>query len=425
MSRMTEIIPEELDLFSEQPSLLSVLDSTMVGYSPLHSLDSDYLEFDIIGNLERLKKLDEIYLKLQVQLVKQDGTSFKEGEKIGEALLEQPYFVNNTIAALFKSVIVTLNGQQVRNIDSNYAIKDYIEVNINNDFDAGERKLGTQNFVPNGKIETLKANCQNSRKMYLYGKLNLINVSKLLLPMVTVNIKMHFASPDTYIIENISKSGTTSKMRLLDAKLYIKHCTVRESLLLAQEKMLASGRNAIYQFSKGDILVHNVSSNSNSISIQSFYSGPRPSLLICAMTENESLIGSRMKDLYTFNHFDIRSFSFVVDGKKIPQTPYEIDISTGNYTEVFARFFEALSFSTKRTNLVTLENYKNTHFFIAEDVTSFSTALTNLSQPTDHCTVGIEASFSKALSKTISVVLYIVTQGRFEVTANRNIVNIQ
>lgn len=113
---------------------------------------------------------------------------------------------------------------------------------MNYDIEGAKSKLSNQHFAPDFDETTLKSFTKNSIETELFGKINLICLSKLLLPGISLSVRLNLASPEFYIQENVVDTATTSELKILSAKLYIKHVTPSNDIILSHERLLASGR---------------------------------------------------------------------------------------------------------------------------------------------------------------------------------------
>lgn len=269
---------------------------------------------------------------------------------------------------------------------------------------------------------------KNSVVFELYGKVNLINVSKLLLPGVSLSIRLNLENPDFFIKEakftnNTVETKTDSILKIDSAKLYVRHTVPSTDIILAHERLLSAGRSAIYEYKRGEIYTQTIAAGTNNLNVLNLYQGPKPSLIVFGMVSNEAYSGSRMKDPFLFTSQNLKSFNFVINGSSRPVNPYDIqmDDSHSCYNHVFSKVFESLGYhNTDHSNLVTRENFKN-HFLILEDLSNFNISLSDINEPSENVNIGVSGTFSKTLKETITCVLYLLIPSRFEVSGNRRV----
>jgi len=159
----------ELDLFAAHPTQSSILRTEEVSYNPIASLDgASSIEFVCLGNGETYRDLSSVYLRLVVQLKKNNNNSI-EGNAVG--------VVSNILHSIFRSSSVYLNNILVSQSDNYYHYRAYLQTILNYGSDASESHLASQGYFPNfGRItagkyvyadsnETLKNMFPNSNKV--------------------------------------------------------------------------------------------------------------------------------------------------------------------------------------------------------------------------------------------------------------------
>lgn len=417
-----QYIPEELSLFTERPLLLSIQDSVIHDYHPLNTLEgATNIEFMSLGYTDKFKDLSHIFLKLKLQVLKKDGTMFKATDL-------KPHLVSNALYSIFKSAYCRLNGNNLRNVEGNYHYKEYLETSLNFDKLCATSRLTSQLYVPNAEQAKLELVSKNSNIFDLYGKINLININKYLLSGVSFSLRLNLENPDFFFMEDTGTTGTntTSILKIKEATLYVKHILPREAVLLSIEKVLSSGRNCIYEYRRGEIVTQNIASSSSTLNIPNFYTGPKPSILVFMMCENKAFAGDRTKNPFEFKYFDLSTFNFVVNGQVRPKSGYQMTIidSEQSFNHIFSKVYESLGYhQSDKSTLINSTNFKTTHFVIVEDICALSgLGLSKINELDEIVTIGVSGTFSKALTSTVTCILYMLIPSRFEVNAQRQVI---
>lgn len=162
------------------------------------------------------------------------------------------------------------------------------------------------------------------------------------------------------------------------------------------------------------------------LSIPNFYTGVKPSLIVFGMIRNSAFAGHRKENPFQFEVFDLKTFNFQVNSVSKPQTPYEFASSeTHNcLAHVFSHLYESLGYhNSDVSNLVTRQNFDK-HFLILEDLSQLNLALSDINEINENTTIGVNGTFNKALTDTITCVLYVMIPGRFEIDASRHVTTI-
>lgn len=418
-SKIYEYVPEQFDVFSNRAMIWCVKEASIEEYSPLNTTDNaNSLEFLSLPYNEKYKDLSWVYLKLRLQILKKNGESYKTGDT------EQPYLVQNALHSIFKSAYVTLNNNVLRTVEQNYSHKEFIEGCLNFSKEHIDRRLSAQHFSSDEK--SLNENSSNSKIFELYGRINLLNLSKLMLPGVGVSFRFHLDEPDKYIKEkasNVTKNGP-SILKIHGSKLYIRHVIPSNEIILAHERLLASNRNAIYEYKRSSVITQNLAKDSSNLEIVNMYSGPRPSLILFGMLEHDSFSGNREKSPFEFKPFDLASFNFVINGSNRPTNPltYEKSDSSSCYAHIFSQVYEALGYHDAiEYNTVTQESFIKDKFFILHDLTSFNLGLSDINEVSQNVSIGVRGYFKKPLPHIVTCVLYMLIPSRFEVSGNRTV----
>lgn len=413
-----EYVPSELELFQPKHLLHCIDDETILSFYPLNPLnDATIIQFHSPALNDVYKDLSWIYLRLKVQITKEDGTKWTTADTT------QGHLVSNALHSIFKSCHVTLNGVIIPSTDQFYHIKEYIETTLNYTQDTATTRLSSQGYVPNSDGETLSTFSKNSVVYELYGRISTCVFDKLLIPGVSVDLKFTLESPEFYFVQSVTDEIRPAKLKIHDARLLIRHIKVGNFVRLAHEKLLMNNPIA-YERKHGVIRTFNVPANSSNISVSHFYSGIRPSLIVFACVKNSSIVGVRSENPFNFGHTNLRSFNFLINGQSLPATPYDVHIDSEIkcYSHIFSSVFEGLGLhASDRSNLVTKTNFANDHFLVVQDLTRFNIGLSNIDEVLSNVVIGIEGKIATPLESTMTCILYMLLPSRLTIAWNREV----
>lgn len=425
MSTLCQV--SELDLFSPNPIQLSVIDTHENVYSPLSSLDNaSVIQFQIPGSSEYYIDLNNVYLRLKLQILKSDGSAYKEVKdstktppEFTEKKAEQCGLINNNLHSLFKTLRVSLNGTVVNEIQ-NYHIKSYIDTLLNYSNDQQNTSLITQGFMKDTKDQFDKVNGDNSglvsRKyrsdnsliFELYGRLNadIFNQPKLLINGVNLDILLTLESLP-FVLMGSSEKPTIIKFH--EASLHVRHVKVHPQFALDTYKMLHSGKNAIYPFKRSEVKTYTVPKGLSSIELNHVFNGRQPTNFVMCMVENEALIGNMEKNPFNFAHFNCKSISFNLNGVPIQPSPLEHTFSsTGGYSRTYAEFLKAIgAYLTERISLVDMDEFRKGYFLVPVNLSPRQILDENLCEEiSKEGSFGINLAFTSALPSSITIIVY-------------------
>lgn len=357
---LVEVIPSELDLFNEKALLLGVQSNEYIETALLNSVQNNaQFEFHSVPFNNKFKDLSNIYLRLKCKITKGDGTEYNV-DKGAEG-----HLVSNGLYSIFRSCFVTINGTVIHSMENDYGYKEIIENMLNYQEDVvTSRFKNSQLLVPNHDSTYLASVSKKSGIFELYGRINMCNTSRLIVPNCSVNIKLNLHRPEFYMWD---KTKDSAKLHILDAKLYVKHVCPSPDLMLQIERNLNSGHNAIYTYSRCVIKTANLSRGVSNMNLNNLYVGLKPKLAIMCMVKNADYSGSKDTNPFVFTHNSLSSFKFLFNGNGVPATPYEIKVSDGenSYYRIFAKLFETLGYADK-SNLINETNFIKECFFISQ-----------------------------------------------------------
>jgi len=141
-----------------------------------------------------------------------------------------------------------------------------------------------------GSIDILNGQKQ-SKEIEMYGRIHsdLCNVPKFLLPGVRLQIKFTIAKPSFYLMN--TKADSTSILKFLDAKLYVRSIEAHPSILFAHDDTLKTNL-ANYDMTRVTLKTFTLSSEASSLSIDKTVTGHLPKRLLFAMVRNSDFLGA-------------------------------------------------------------------------------------------------------------------------------------
>ena len=409
-----ECMKSELDLFKPRHVQTSILKTEEVSYKPLNSLENQtVIEFSCQGHGDTYLDLSSINLRLKLQVLKNDGSLYRDTDE------NQVGIANNILSSLFRQVNVSLNGKSVNSSDGNYSYRAYLETLLNYGTDAKNTHLEMVGWDTDD--ENRKALLQNSGILELYGRIHadMLNQPLLLLNNVNLRITLTLNKPDFFFITN--QTNDESKLKILEAALYVKHCTINPNILVAHHKTLER-TNAKYHYKRCEIKSFTVGKG-NSINLDNIVIGQLPTSLIFLMVDNDAYNGLKRKNPFEFKHNNLTSFSLYVNGTPIPNETIMTDFSRGNqFSRAYASIFASTGIlHTSQGNLVTREQFKNDSFLIVSDLTPDLSGIDSTSSLLNQGNIRIEARFDNPLQSTITCLVFLEFDATLEIDKNRNV----
>jgi hypothetical protein len=428
----TECMKSELDLFRPRAIQTNILKTEEISYKPLTSLENQsVIEFMCHGSGETYIDLSSINIAVKIQLLKNDKDAYVNADVV------QPGVVNNMLHSLFRQVNLSLNGKSINTSDGNYSYRSYIETLLNFGDDASKTHLEMAGYnldqKPMDNLGSVAANGYNKRKamlknsaiIELYGKVHvdMLNQPLLLLNNVDVRLMFTLNKPEFFIITDADVDTTTFK--IVEATLFVKHCTINPNILIAHHKMLER-TNAKYYYKRCEVKSFTTPSKGyTSINIDNVVLGQLPTTIIFFMVDNDAYTGSRKKNPYNFKNNKITTCSLYVNGVPIPNTPLTLDFT--DTQQEFSRGYATLLSSsgllhTADGNLITREMYAYGYFMLAYDLTPDLSTNASCTSLANQGNIRLEARFATALTTTITCMAYMEFDSTLEIDKNRNII---
>lgn len=424
----TECMKSELDLFRPRNIQTNILRTEEVAYKPLTSLENQsVIEFVCHGHGDTYMDLSSINLCVKIQLTKSNGILYKEADK------DQPGVINNMLHSLFRQVNLHLNGKNINSSDGNHSYRAYIETLLNFGEDASRTHLELSGYFNDSKnldnLATLDGLVKrsdllkNSTIVELYGKVHadMLNQPLLLLNNVDVRLTFTLNKPEFYLLTSTPTDDTAIK--IVEATLYAKHCTINPNILVAHHKILERS-NARYHYKRCEVKSYTVSAKSNSINLDNIVLGQLPTNLTFCMVDNDAYAGLKKKNPYNFKHNKITSVTLYVNGVPTPSATILTNFSNSEeYSRAYASIFSTTGLlHSSQGNLITKDMYAHGYFMIAYDLTPDLASNDGCSSLLDRGNIRMEIRYEDSLPNTTTCLIYMEFDATLEIDKDRNII---
>jgi hypothetical protein len=242
----------------------------------------------------------------------------------------------------------------------------------------------------------------------MYGRIHseICNVPKFLLPGIKLQIQFTKAKPSFYLMNTPADSKTIFKF--LDAKLFVKRVRPNPRIHPAHEETLKTDL-ARYIIKRVELKTFTFSSGPQSLSIDQAIVGCIPKRLLFTMIANKDFLGTIDTNPYKLNHFGLRTFNMIVNGRQIPSETLIIDPGHEKTTTLaYKALFEGVGIHHSNAGLQITHNvYISGYFMLLFDLTPDLVASEGPSSPVENGNIRIELSFKKALKEAITCLLYL------------------
>jgi len=263
-----------------------VLGTIETAYKPIAPVEQNDFEFLIPGDKDNFIRLD-IQLYVRGKLFSSSGNNVDVSDHSG--------VTNNLLHSLFSQCTVFLIGITITQSSEQYNYRSYLETLLTYGTDAAATHLtnaywyrDTGDMLPCDPTSATITAMTNrgfiirwdklsaSKELQLFGRLHsdLFNVPLVLLPGVSLQIKLTKARPSFYMMSKEADSKTTFKF--LDAQLQVKRVKPDPVTLLAHTATLNTGALARYNMTSVELKTFTFSAGSKSLSIDNAVLVPVP-----------------------------------------------------------------------------------------------------------------------------------------------------
>lgn len=425
-SQVMEFIPPELNLFTSLPIQTAVLSEMFQFYNPLTTLDKcTNIQFQINGFEDKYIDMSNIYLKLQIQLVKSNGAAYETTEKDSQA-----YIINNSLHSIFRALSVELNSQVVSNTQF-YHYKSYLEDLLNFQKPREESIMNTQGFIlDTNQLDAFDDNhgatnrfekTKESKTLELYGRIHadVFNMQKWLISGVNMKINFDLEKKEFYLM-NV-KEETKSELKIIEASVLVRYLQISPTMLLAHHKMLQN-QNIPYNFKRTVMKNFLIPSNVNGHNIENVFSGQLPTNLLIVFVENDAFFGKTNKNPFNFKHFNLSHLQLNVNGNNVPSQPLTMNSDSNLIAKAYHDLHLGLNYANKDFGIMFTEtSFLNGFAIFAFDLTPTKTPnVINLMS--ENGILKVDLKFRKPLPSPASMLVYAEFNNSFEVTSSKNII---
>jgi hypothetical protein len=252
----TEVLKSELDLFKNVNYQASILSSNLIPYRPISSIENaNTIEFVIPGNSEEYIDLQDIFLWVKANIVKEDGTNYASNQNGRYSL------INYGLNTIWDQVDIYLNNTLTSQSSNTYAYRSYIECLLGKEEMAKYSYLKAAGFNPPKTGHTnfdqidsdLASISKESKEFTLYGRIHgdIFNSQRLLINGVTIRLVFTKAKDNFSLMGSAAQTAdatstppipaldaTKPKLNIKDVCLFVRKVLVNSSVMNAHAKVL-------------------------------------------------------------------------------------------------------------------------------------------------------------------------------------------
>ena len=414
---------EEFQIFELPPTQVEVLESTYQEIRPLtNPTGSQVIDFSVKSQGELYTSLSDIKLCITARICKADGAVYTAEQSAEYAPC------NFFLGALISKIDVYFSGRLASGASDLAGYNAYLQTLLSYGKATKKSQLGTSLWIEDAdKAENFKKRSElskQSRHMQLMGRLlvDVFTTNKLLLNGVNLDIRITRAK-DNFCIDLTEASNLAPKVEILDAYLLVKRVKPSSSVFTRHQQILQS-TNAKYPYRRVVSKIVSIPQGSQSIHLDSLYTGTIPSRVIIGLIPHTSYVGNYKSPPFDFKHYDLNFLTLNVNSRQFPAKPLTPDFENNRYSDAYMTLFRGLGIEDRDSGHgITLKEYKdNSCTLYAFDLTNDACGDASHLNLLTTGALRLEAKFAKPIPNNLIVFAYGEVESLFEIDGFRNLI---
>ena len=410
-----------LCVFDKPGVLTDIQRSYVVNYFPVNTLSSTGpLEFIVPGSSEDYIDVNSAALYVRFKITHEDGTAVDQATDIVG-------FNNLPIASLFSDASLHISETQVQGGTSDYSYRGYFNTVMqfapaaqNSSMLAmGWYKDEAGKFDDKGNkgFNKRKTLVGNSNSVEIYGPLyfDFFNQDRYLINSTSLRIKLTPNKPE-FFLNSYAGKAVNFKIVFEDVILYMERLEMNPSVINGHAVGLKRD-NARYFINHTELLSFTVPKGQLSYLKDNLFVDSMPKMLMIGMVDNDAYNGNIAKNPFHFKHNNLKKIALLHDGRPSPCLPLEPDFSNKRYLRSYIQTMKACGYyNSDDTNGLTPTDWAEGYTLFIFDLTpdkEVSSGCLHANVPNN---LRLELSFETALSSTINVLIYAISDSQIEIT---------
>ena len=302
-------------------------------------------------------------LQVKVQIVNKDGTPLKDtGE--GSSLVranQKCSPVNNFLHSMFSNCQVSANHKAISSSNSMYTYCSYISDLLDTSDSQKNGYMSSQLWYtqtdPFNNTD-LKINKQMAKRGEQFGSKahtmiggihsELFKQDLYIPPQVELGVEFRLNKPGFCLMSNektsegAAVSADSFKIKILEAKLYLKYLELDEDVMESFEAEMKQ-QDLIYPVKSIEAKNFMVKAQSTSHRIQNISQGPLPELVVCGLLFDKGFTGQDLtQSPFFFGTSKVSKMSLMVDGKVLGDMALTTDFDKKDFAYSFLHLYESM-----------------------------------------------------------------------------------
>lgn len=334
---MEEYLPSSLDLFSQQPTLLSINETKYEKINTKTALDMGVQQLEWTAPADKMlyTDLNKSVFMIKYKYVKAGGTAIDDKLGIGP--------VNNPLTSMFSRVDLWINDQKVTPPETHMNYINFLHLFMQSQ-QAKDTYLTLSLYYEDTYNSTTTANQSNpaatenknnglvKRAGFFKSSKEVVLIGKFFIPphctnrLYLNNLKFDYQlqlAPMNFFSMSDADAGTYN-YKITEAALLLCRVSVSPAIALAHTRLLQQ-KNAIYPMRAIMTRTMAIPVNSFSFHFENCFVGNLPVAIYIGFVKSEALHGNFKENPYVFYNLNVEEILCTMGTKKIPSVSYKLN----------------------------------------------------------------------------------------------------
>ena len=394
---------QELSIFEPAPTDTSLQTREWIQYRPVNQIsDNSAVDFNIPPQSSAYIDLKRSVLNVKLRITKADNTPIDVAQVCG--------LVNLPLHSIFNQIEVAFQQTSLGHAGTNYPYKAYIDTLLKSSRSQHSGLMTSQLFFKDtGDHDDSDAKTGSNNGLALRSKytkvgdivdlegplhLDLFQQPRLLINGVGISLKF-WPSPNAFRLMSDAVVTADEKVQIVDARLKLCIQKLNPAVIMAHENLMKNSP-AFYPYLRSEIKTSSIASGQYSFCADDMFQGLVPNKLIIGLVSSSGFMGDYKKSPFNFQTYDCNSVGIFVDGQSLPAQPLQPNFSEGTYLECYR------TLAAFRNDIdISRDDYIKGYCLYVLDLNPYYSFNTKRK---GHCR--LELTFAKALSESVTVVMY-------------------
>ena len=377
------------------------------------------LEFVVEGNAEHVIVPNEIYLKVVVEI---SGQTPRVDANTPPKTIHTEAKIstsNNLLHSLFESVEVYVGKQTTTKNDKHYGYCSLFQTLCNYNEDAWRTYFRLAGWAKDKSghmdaIDNTNTGFEERKKFFKGTPARCELIGKLFCPLFFQKKVLPTQTPLRVVLKRMSNDFVLMHedgdfdLKVVEAQLMVQKVALVPGLRESYNQMMEDGNPVPYFLNTPNLNFYTIEAGSSQFMRDNLFLGKVPERVVIAMVETEAYHGSRSKNPYNFQHFDLMEICMYKDGMPYPRPMIKLDIENSICADAYHYFLTSLGGAcTRNVPMLTMDEYMQGYTLFSYDMSPDQMGSLNPGTLINmNSNIRLEMKFKRPLTKNITLLVY-------------------